>query len=70
MELVSASRSKLARRYICHHGGNSISQMTCCCIKDLHQKGQRWSENGMVQDTDTSTYASAWVADTSYTRVE
>lgn len=24
----------------------------------------------MVQDTDTSTYASAWVADTSYTWVE
>ena len=50
MELVSASWSKSARRCICHHGGNSISQITCCCIKDLHQKGQRWSENGMVQD--------------------
>lgn len=49
VKLVSASGSKLARCYLCHHGGNSISQITCCCIKDLHQKGQQWSENGMVQ---------------------
>lgn len=52
-ELVSASGSKLARCYICHHGGNSISQITCCCIKDLHQKGQRWSENGILSRTLT-----------------
>lgn len=40
-----------------------MSQITCCWVKDLHEKGQQWNEKDMVQDTDASTYASAWVAD-------